>query len=637
MDHHYYSWNRSAVGLGVHGTGDAAVMALYLVLVLGIGLWVRRGTLRWTIFMLFILGWIFVPIYAKAGVVTLPEYVLKRFGSVRMQRLLSVMFLFVFFFSRISLDICFGAMFFKIVWDIDIYQMTLVVLIVAAVYTITGGLVAVAYVEAFQAGILVFGSAVLTGYAFGKVGGYQELKLKYFKAIPQLTSKENWTARAECYLPRGDAFHLFRDPVSGDVPWPGLVFGATFVSLFYGCADQVSVQRCLAGKSSLHAKGGCLLCGCLKLLPMFIMVMPGMASRALFPDQVACVVPSECEKYCNTRTGCSPLAYPMLVIALMPSGLQGFMLSVLCAAVMSSLTSVLNSSSAIFTMNIYPWMRPVATEKELMVAGRFFVIILLALTIVWVPIMDVAHSDQLFKYMQVMRSSLTTPISAVFLLAVFCKRVNEKGAFWGMIFGIVIGLIRLLAELLYGPWTCEGRSRCPAIICGLHYLYFSMLLLPVSALAILAISLATDALPDEHLHGLCWSLRNSREPRVCLGPEVEWKSLSKLRIQPDKVVEAPTCLWKSWDWFCGLDPRPGSKLIPENVTEMKTQANMRQMQNSGTLGNRKVLIWGQKARNMEVDKKTQGDMLESPFWRRVVNISSVLLFALVVAGHIYYA
>ncbi|XP_028641529.1 sodium/glucose cotransporter 1-like [Grammomys surdaster] len=206
--------------------------------------------------------------------------------------------------------------------------------------------------------------------AFYEVGGYQELVNKYSEAIPSKIQQGNWTANPECYTPRQDAFHIFRSCVSGDIPWPGLILGATTVSLFYGCADQVSVQRFLAGKSRLHMESGCLLCGYLKLLPMFLMVMPGMISRILFPDQVACVVPSECEKFCGQVTGCSALAYPVLVLGVMPPGLQGFMLSTVCASLMSSLTCIFNSSSALFMLNIYTWIRPTATEKELMIAGR---------------------------------------------------------------------------------------------------------------------------------------------------------------------------------------------------------------------------------------------------------------------------
>ncbi|KAM4828190.1 sodium/glucose cotransporter 1-like [Thomomys bottae] len=691
----YYSvtWNWSTVGFHSHSSTDTLVIIVYLLLVLIIGLWavlshnratvkdfflaggnltwwligtslfaantgsghfmglagigassgIAVGALEWnTILVLFVLGWIFIPIYIKAEVVTLPEYLRKRFGSIRIQLLLSVLYLILHIFSRISLEICYGAMFLKMVWDIDIYQIALMLLTIAGIYTITGGLTAVVFAEAFQAGIMLLGSFLLTIYTFREVGGHKELVAKYFHAIPSVVSEGNWTSKPACYLPRSDAFHIFRDPISGDIPWPAVVFGASTLSLFYGCADQVSVQRLLAAKNMSHMKGGCLLYGYLKLLPMFFIVMPGMISRVLFPNHVACVVPSECQKYCGAQSSCSPMTYPLLVVAVLPTGLQGFMLSTVCAALMSSLTSVFNSATTVFTMNIYVWIRPMATEKELMIAGRFFVIILLAVTIAWIPVMDTSHSENLFENMQVTRSYLVPPVTALFMLAVFCKRVNEQGAFWGLIFGMMIGFFRLLASFAYGPWTCDGENTCPAFICGLHYLYFSLILFLASVLSILAISLITDPIPDKHLYRLCWSLRNSREKRVALDSEIMWKRLPNHLVQPDIFKDSQTCLWNICDMYCGLEPWPDSKLTPINSSEGYMEASKEQMEQSETLEETQVLDSGEEARTKELTEEKQKDaeysnVLEKPFWKKMVNVSGIILVLLLVVGHIYYA
>eukprot|EP00072_Mus_musculus_P067739 XP_017169502.1 PREDICTED: solute carrier family 5 (sodium/glucose cotransporter)-like isoform X5 [Mus musculus] len=645
--HHGVTWNQSTLGLSLHSTTDTLVMTFYLLLVVCVGLW--------SIFMLFLLGWIFVPIYSKAEVVTLPEYLKKRFGSLRIQLFFTFIFLIVYIFSRISMEIGFGAMFLKMVWDTDIYQTMLTVLTIIGMYTITGGLATVAYVESLQAGIMILGSALLMGYAFYEVGGYPKLVSKYMEAIPSKTQQGNWTAQPECYLPRQDAFHIFRSCVSGDIPWPGLILGATTVSLFYGCADQVSVQRFLAGKSRLHMEGGCLLCGYLKLLPMFLMVMPGMISRILYPDQVACVVPSECQKFCGRGTGCSALAYPVLVLGVMPHGLQGFMLSTVCASLMSSLTSIFNSSSALFTLNIYTWIRPTATEKELMIAGRrnifksslsvgfihrFFVIILLAVTIVWIPIIEMAPNEILFEYMQVLKSCLTPSMTAVFLLAVFCKRVNEQGAFWGLIVGTTIGVFRLLAEFFYGPVTCGRDRQCPIFICGLHYLYFGFCLFLVTILIILAISLATEPIPDHHLHGLCWSLRNSQQRRVALDKEMRWKAFPSFTSQPGMFGEAHTCLWKFWDLFCGLDSQSKCKTGPENATEKELEDTWKKVVSSDRSTAFEILARRMAARKSEEHEDRMKDWSNEPeslFWKRVVQASAILLFLILIVAHVYFA
>ncbi|MBZ3874595.1 Sodium/glucose cotransporter 1 [Sciurus carolinensis] len=642
--------------MGLSGTGASSGIAI--------------GAFEWnTIFMVFVLGWIFIPIYIKARVVTLPEYLRKRFGGFRIQFLLSFMFLIIYTFSKISLEIGYGAMFLKMIWNLNIYQTMLVLLTISGMYTITGGLTAVVYTEILHAGVMILGSILLMFFAFNEVGGYEAMTYKYFHSIPSVISKGNWTAKTECYMPRPDALHIFRDPISGDIPWPGLVFGTTTISLFYGCADQIFIQRCLAGKNMSHIKGGCILCGYLKLLPMFLMVMPGMISRILFPDQVACVVPSECLKYCGSRSSCKAIAYPKLVTAVLPNGFQGLMLTTLCAALMSSLTSIFNSSSALFTMNIYTLMRPRATEKELMVTGRFFVIALLAVTITWIRVIETAHSKNLFEYTQVAKSYLTPPVTAIFLLAIFCKRVNEKGAFWGLILGIAIGVFRLLAELAYGLQTCENNSKCPVLICGMHYLYFSILLLLVSLLSMLGISLITDPIPDKYLHGLCWSLRNSQEERVDLDAGIQWKRFPNLPSQEDKFKEANTCLWKTWDLFCGLEPQPGPKLSPEKATKENMEATKEKIEHGDIAKGTEVLAPGEATRKLEVTKKKMehgdmsggtemltpesairkledtkkkaegtewGDISEEPFWSRVVNANGIILIILVVLSHIYF-
>ncbi|XP_030191696.1 sodium/glucose cotransporter 1-like [Lynx canadensis] len=538
------------------------------------------GAFEWNApFLLCVLGWIFSPIYIKAGVMTMPEYLRKRFGGFRIQFLLAILYLFLYIFNKILVEICTGAMFMRLVLGLDVYLATIILLTIMGIYTITGGFAAVVYTDTLHAAVMVLGSILLTGFAFQEVGGYQELLNKYPHSKPDPIHEGNWTAKPECFIPRLDFFHIFRDPVTGDLPWPGIVFGVSTLSLYYWCADQIFVQRCLAGKNMSHVRGGCVLCGYLKLLPMFSIVMPGMISRILFPDKVACVVPSVCERFCGTRTGCSSIAYPVLVVELLPEGIRGLMLSALWASLMSSLTSVFNCASTLFTMDIYTQIRPMATEKELMVTGRFFVIILLAVTILWVPIMETEYSERLFEYTHAVMSYLTPPIAAIFLLAVFCKRVTEKGAFWGLTGGLLIGFSRMLSEFAYGPWSCGANSKCPLIICGMHYLYFAVILFIVSLFTILGISLFTDPIPDKHLHRLCWSLRNSQEERVDLDAEIQRRRPAP-QAHPgekdpnpagDAFEETQGCFWKAWNAFCGLEPQPGPKLAPEEVAKERME------------------------------------------------------------------
>ncbi|KAM9194425.1 LOW QUALITY PROTEIN: solute carrier family 5 member 4-like [Dugong dugon] len=436
--------------------------------------------------------------------------------------------------------------------------------------------------------------------AFAEVGGYESFTEKYINAIPSILKGDNLTISSRCYTPQADSFHIFRDAVTGDIPWPSTVFGMTFLALWYWCTDQVMssviVQRCLSGKDMSHVKAACILCGYLKLLPMFLMVMPGMINHILYTDKVACVVASECVKHCDTEVGCSNYAYPTLVLELMPDGLRGLMLSVILTSLMSSLTSIFNSTSTLFTMDLYTRIRKKALEKELLIAGRLFIILLTVISIMWVPFVQISQNGQLFHYIESVSSYLGPPVAAVFLLAIFCKRVNEQGAFWGLIIGLIIGLIRMIAEFAYGTGSCLAASDCPKIICGVHCLYFAIILFFVSILVILGISLKTKPIPDVHLY-LCWTLNSTEE---CIDLDAE----DKRQEEADDFEEEPWgCFRKAYDIFCGLQ-----KKAPKLTKEEK-----------------------------EALKKKLTDTSEKPLWKTIVNINAILLLAVVVFVHGYFA
>ncbi|XP_075574213.1 sodium/glucose cotransporter 1 isoform X2 [Pelecanus crispus] len=605
----------------INNAADISVIVIYFVVVLAVGLWAMYSTNRGTVGGFFlagrsmvwwpigaslfasnigsghfvgiagtaaaggiaiggyewnallfvvVLGWLFVPIYIKAGVVTMPEYLRKRFGGKRIQVYLSVLSLLLYIFTKISADIFSGAVFIQLAIGLNLYLAIIILLVITALYTITGGLAAVIYTDTLQTFIMVVGSFILMGFAFSKVGGYDTFMKKYMEAIPSNISYGNITINEECYTPRKDAFHIFRDAVTGDLPWPGLVFGLSILALWYWCTDQVIVQRCLSGKNMSHVKAGCIMCGYLKLLPMFIIVLPGMISRILY------------------------------------TGLRGLMLSVMLASLMSSLTSIFNSASTLFTMDIYTKIRSRPSEKELMLAGRAFMLVLIGVSIAWVPVVQSAQSGQLFDYIQSITSYLGPPIAAVFLLAIFCKRVNEQGAFWGLMVGLLVGLSRMIAEFAYGTGSCVTPSKCPFIICGIHYLYFAMILFGVSTIVILSVSFMTKPIPDVHLYRLCWSLRNSKEERIDLDADEEQDKADEKDAESvnEESEEEPGCFKKAYNWFCGLEQQKGPKLSKEEE---------------------------------EALKKKLTDTSEVPLWRNVVNINGIILLAVAVFCHAFFA
>uniref|UniRef100_A0A8C2AZG9 Solute carrier family 5 member 9 n=1 Tax=Cyprinus carpio TaxID=7962 RepID=A0A8C2AZG9_CYPCA len=569
---------------------DIAVVVVYFVFVLAVGIWssvrANRGTVGgyflagrsmtwWPVsfsWVLIALGWIFVPVYISAGVVTMPEYLRKRFGGQRIRIYMSVLSLILYIFTKISTDIFSGALFIQVSLGWDLYVSTVVLLVVTALYTIAGGLTAVIYTDALQTVIMVIGAFVLMFIAFDKVGWYEGLLVQYERAVPAIT-----VPNTTCHLPRSDAFHIFRDPVTGDLPWPGLIFGLTVLATWVWCTDQVIVQRSLSAKNLSHAKGGSVLGGYLKVFPMFFVVMPGMISRALYPNEVGCVDPDECMEICGASVGCSNIAYPKLVVELMPVGLRGLMIAVMMAALMSSLTSIFNSSSTLFTMDIWQRIRPRATERELMVVGRVFILFLVALSIVWIPVIQTANSGQLFDYIQSITSYLAPPITTVFIMAIFWGRVNEQGAFWGLMVGLVVGTVRMVMEFVYSIPSCGEKDLRPALLKDVHYLYFALILLALTALIITAVSLCTAPIPEQHLVRLTWWTRHSKKERVEL--EDPWARVSQPAGSAPSTTESEgsdedTPAWwkRAGMWLCGL-----SHVAKQEMSEEEQKALERKL------------------------------------------------------------
>ncbi|XP_007186378.2 sodium/myo-inositol cotransporter 2 isoform X2 [Balaenoptera acutorostrata] len=495
--------------------GDIAVLVLYFLFVLAVGLWstvkTKRDTVKgyflaggdmvwWPVgaslfasnvgsghfiglagsgaaaglsvtayefnglFSVLILAWIFLPIYIAGQVTTMPEYLRKRFGGNRIPIILAVLYLFIYIFTKISVDMYAGAIFIQQSLHLNLYLAIVGLLAITALYTVAGGLAAVIYTDALQTLIMLVGALTLMGYSFAAVGGLEALEEKYFLAVAS-----NRSGNSSCGLPREDAFHIFRDPLTSDLPWPGILFGMSIPSLWYWCTDQVIVQRTLAAKNLSHAKGGSLMAAYLKVLPLFIMVFPGMVSRVLFPDQVACADPEICQKVCSNPAGCSDIAYPKLVLELLPTGLRGLMMAVMVAALMSSLTSIFNSASTIFTMDLWNHLRPRASEKELMIVGRVFVLLLVLVSILWIPVVQASQGGQLFIYIQSISSYLQPPVAVVFIMGCFWKRTNEKGAFFGLILGLLLGLVRLVLDFIYVQPRCDQPDERPAVVSRLTW------------------------------------------------------------------------------------------------------------------------------------------------------------------------
>nr|XP_048722928.1 sodium/glucose cotransporter 5 isoform X1 [Caretta caretta] len=569
----------SGLFIGLAGTGAAGGIAV--------------AGFEWNAtYVLLALAWVFVPVYISSGIVTMPEYLQRRFGGERIRMYLSVLSLLLSIFTKISTDLYSGALFVQVCLGWNLYLSTVLMLVVTALYTIAGGLAAVIYTDALQTLIMIIGAAILAVTAFSKIGGYQNLAEAYLKAVPAKI-----IPNTTCHLPRVDAMHLFRDPVSGDLPWTGMTFGLSVLATWYWCTDQVIVQRSLSAKNLSHAKAGSILASYLKMLPLGVIIMPGMISRVLYPDAVSCVDPDECVRVCGSEVGCSNIAYPKLVVELMPSGLRGLMIAVMMAALMSSLTSVFNSSSTLFTMDIWKKIRRDAKERELLLLGRIVTVVLVAVSVVWIPILQSSNSGQLYAYIQSVTSCLAPPITAVFALAVFWRRANEQGAFWGLMLGLVLGLARMGLEFAYPSPRCGVPDERPSLVKDVHYLHFAILLCALTAGTVVGISLLSRPPAESQIKNLTWWTIS----RGCLPPEISMASASAGTRSPRRGTE------------------DSQEVAP------------------GTCPGMDFFRSPQGAKAEGPPAKALRDTTEAPFWARICCINAVILMCVNVFCYAYFA
>lgn len=473
------------------------------------------------ILLLQLLGWVFIPVYIQCGVYTMPEYLSKRYGGRRLKVYFAALSLVLYIFTKLSVDLYSGALFIQESLGWNLYLSVIFLIGMTALLTITGGLVAVIYTDTIQAFLMIVGALCLTGISLSKVGGFEGLTTKYMDAIPNITAIRlaypNLTYSESCrhhVNPKPDALKILRGATDPDLPWPGFLLGQTPASIWYWCADQVIVQRVLAAKDISHAKGSTLMAGFLKILPMFVIVIPGMISRILFPEELACISPEHCMEVCGSAAGCSNVAYPRLVMSVMPVGLRGLMMAVMIAALMSDLDSIFNSASTIFTLDIYQMLRKKVSPKELVIVGRLFVIFMVIISIAWVPVIIEMQGGQIFYYIQEVSDYLTPPVAALFLLGVLWHRCNETGAFWGGIVGFVLGMLRLMLAFVYREPHCDQPDERPSFIKDVHFMYVATFLFWVSASVTVIVSLCTSPPTKEQvLTTTLWGLNKKKKAK----------------------------------------------------------------------------------------------------------------------------
>jgi SSS family solute:Na+ symporter len=413
----------------------------------------------WIVLML---GWVFVPFYMRSKVFTMPEFLERRYND-KTRWLLSIVQLLSYVIAKASVTIYAGAVVFNSFLGVDFWTGAIVLIVITGAYTVLGGLHAVMYTEALQAIVLLGGSIVLTISGFIEVGGWNNL----LHSVPK------------------DHLNMFLPLSHPDFPWLGILFASPIVGIWYWCTDQHIVQRCLAGRNEQQARRGTIFASYLKMLPFFVFLIPGLMAYALARSG-------------KIQLAQADQAFPTLVKTLLPVGLRGLLAGGILAALMSSLASVYNACSTLFTLDIYQKIKPHTTEKELVKVGRIATATVVLLGTLWIPVMK-GISDTLYQYLQSVQSYLAPPIAAVFLLGVFVPRINGKGALAAMVSGFLVGILRIVLELC--RHSLSGFLYAFATI---NFLYFCILLFIFSIVVMIVVSLLTERPSESQLNGLTY-------------------------------------------------------------------------------------------------------------------------------------
>ena len=374
-----------------------------------------------------LLGWLFLPFYIRSGAFTMPEFLEKRFDS-KSRWFLSVFSLVAYVLTKVSVTIYAGGIVVSELLGIPFWYGAIGIVLFTGAYTIIGGMKAVIYTETLQTVVLIFGSVIITFLGLQEVGGWSGLRETVTAVSP-------------------DHFNMWRPMSDPDFPWTGLLIGGTIVGIWYWCTDQYIVQRTLAAENIKIGRRGAIFGAYLKLLPILIFLVPGIIAFALTIQNPEVFHVSKADR-----------AFPMLVKTLLPVGLKGLVAGGLMAALMSSLASVFNSCSTIFTIDIYKQITSQKTEKELLTTGKIATAIIVLLGIIWIPIMEKIGGGVMYQYLQNVQSYIAPPVTAVFLLGIIWKRVNAKASITTLLAGLFLLILRLGSEIYYQPQIVSNQS-----------------------------------------------------------------------------------------------------------------------------------------------------------------------------------
>ena len=467
---------------------------------------------------LLVLAWIMVPFYMRSKVFTMPEFLERRF-SPGSRTLLSLISLVAYIFTKIAVGIFAGGIVFSVLLpDISFMGLnsfwvgSILVVVLTGLYTIAGGMKAVAYTEALQTIILIFGSILVTIYGLHALGGWDVLTstvpaemFNLWKPLIPHGVQSSWAPVKEA----GQMAWYFND----NYPWLGMLFCAPIIGLWYWTTDQYIVQRAISAKNITESRRGSIAAGFFKLLPVFIFILPGIICFAIAKNGV---IPEIQSQLINSSGQIirdnAQAAFPLMVAYVLPIGIRGIVVAGLLAALMSSLAGVFNASSTLFTMDFYSRIRPNVSQKQLVWVGRVATTVMVIIGILWIPVIQ--GGKGLYDYLQGVQAYLAPPIFVVFFLGVFWKRLNAKGCMSALIVGFILGIFRLAVDTpvkLLGAVYEKGSFFW--IINNIFFQYYSLLIFVVSIAVMIIVSYMTEQPSYEKLDGLTFSTTNAEQKK----------------------------------------------------------------------------------------------------------------------------
>lgn len=429
-----------------------------------------------------LLGWLFLPFYIRSGAFTMPEFLERRFDS-RSRWFLSVFSLLAYVLTKVSVTIYAGGIVVSELLGIPFWYGAIGIVLFTGAYTVVGGMKAVIYTETLQTIVLILGSVIITYLGLQQVGGWDELQRTVRAVSP-------------------DHFNMWRPMSDPNFPWTGLLIGGTIVGIWYWCTDQYIVQRTLAANNIKIGRRGAIFGAYLKLLPILIFLVPGIIAFALSIQNPEIFSIEKADR-----------AFPMLVKTLLPVGLKGLTAGGLMAALMSSLASVFNSCSTIFTIDIYKKLKPEKSERELLRIGKVATGIIVVLGIIWIPIMERIGGGVMYQYLQNVQSYIAPPVTAVFLLGIIWKRVNAKAAIVTLCAGLVLLIVRLSSEIYFQP-NIAANIDPGGFLYGfatINFAHMAIFMFLFSLALCIGVSLATAPPDYKRIAGLSFGTLSEQE------------------------------------------------------------------------------------------------------------------------------